>query len=296
VQTCAFDLPNTLTVGAYNVDPGGFGLFANFDSLGNLDILADGLVEHPFWGSTFGTSFATPRVAAALSNETAAALAILPPEVFFGGDLSDAEFGEIQDGVVDSLSTPVRLFLANGFEPVVPVYTPELFDGVYPRIVEGSFGLPDFQVVAAEVLNEFGFGLSETQARTVAYLYEAGLDRDGDIDVAGLNFWIDQREEGLSEVGLAEAFLFSAEFSSSYGNPDFLSDTDLVRTLYRNVLDREGEQAGIDFWTGLLFDGTVTRPEMLLEFSVSGENRAGSPYVEALVEVSPGIWAFDFSA
>ncbi|MEM7497981.1 MAG: DUF4214 domain-containing protein [Pseudomonadota bacterium] len=143
-----------------------------------------------------------------------------------------------------------------------------------------------------------GAGLSIGEARTVARLYEAGLDRNGNIDLPGLNFWIDQRAGGLTERALAQAFLGSAEFEAAFGDaldasdPRFLSDRDLVEQLFRNVLDREGEQAGVDFWVGQLQSPSVSRADMLLAFAESPENIAGTPLVDTLVEDTTGNWFF----
>lgn len=140
--------------------------------------------------------------------------------------------------------------------------------------------------------------LTEAQAQTVALLYEAGLNRDGNIDLPGLNFWIDQREAGLSERQLSRAFLESNEFTAAFGEafdtgaPDYLSNQALVEQLYRNVLNREGETAGVDFWTGLVASPEFTRADLLLAFAGSPENVAGSPFVEDLAETAPGAWEF----
>ncbi|MEO0625264.1 MAG: DUF4214 domain-containing protein [Pseudomonadota bacterium] len=143
-----------------------------------------------------------------------------------------------------------------------------------------------------------GGGLSIGEARKVARLYEAGLDRNGNIDLPGLNFWIDQRAAGLTERALAQAFLGSAEFEVAFGDaldagdPRFLNDRDLVQQLFRNVLDREGEQAGVDFWVGQLQSPSVSRADMLLAFAESPENIAGTPLVDTLVEDTTGDWFF----
>lgn len=136
-------------------------------------------------------------------------------------------------------------------------------------------------------------GLTPEEARLVAYLYEAGLDRDGDIDLAGLNFWIDRREAGLSEVDMARFFLDSPEFEAAFGDPAALSDRALVERLYENVLDRPGEAAGVDFWVGTLADPGYGRAALLRDFAASPENLAASAFVETLSEVAPGEWAFD---
>jgi hypothetical protein len=134
--------------------------------------------------------------------------------------------------------------------------------------------------------------ISEAGAKTVAYVYEAGLNRDGAIDLPGLNFWIDKREQGLSEHDLSQAFLNSNEFRDAFGDPNTLSDLQMVEVLYRNVLNREGEQGGIDFWVGVLANPGFDRADLLLSFAGSAENLQGSAFVNGLSETQPGIWEF----
>lgn len=134
--------------------------------------------------------------------------------------------------------------------------------------------------------------LSREDAATVAYLYEAGLDRDGAIDLPGLNFWIGQREAGMSELALAQAFLDSDEFRAVVGNHTAMSDRQLVEALYRNVLNRDGEAAGVDFWTDAASDPAYSDAHLLLAFAESPENVTASPGVAALIETEPGLWDF----
>ncbi|MEM9144614.1 MAG: cadherin-like domain-containing protein [Pseudomonadota bacterium] len=129
-------------------------------------------------------------------------------------------------------------------------------------------------------------------AQTVAFAYEAGLDRDGNIDLPGLNFWIGARADGLSEDDLAQAFLDSPEFEASFGDPDTLSDRELVEQFYLNVLNRAGEEGGINFWETALSDPNFDRNDLLIAFADSPENLLGSPEVTTLTEVSPGMWDF----
>lgn len=84
------------------------------------------------------------------------------------------------------------------------------------------------------------FSLTLVEAQTVALLFEAALNRDGQIGLGGLNFHIDAREAGLSEERLAQQFLDSPEFARAFGEPESLTDQELVEVLFRNVLNREG--------------------------------------------------------
>jgi hypothetical protein len=82
---------------------------------------------------------------------------------------------------------------------------------------EGTDALTGVEVVLfddGQMTLARGFTLQER----VALTYEAGLDRDGDIDLPGLNFWIDEREGELGEREMAFAFLESGEFVEKFGN------------------------------------------------------------------------------
>jgi len=151
-----------------------------------------------------------------------------------------------------------------------------------------------FQDIAGLELD--GGGLTIGEAALVALLYDAGLDRNGAVDLPGLNFWIDSREGGASEAAVAREFLRSPEFRENFGNAldpaagDYLANGALVRQLYRNVLDREGETAGIDYWTGLLDDSAISRARLLVAFADSAENRAASSLDDTISETTEGDW------
>lgn len=132
----------------------------------------------------------------------------------------------------------------------------------------------------------------EARAESIAYLYEAGLDRDGNIDEGGLNFWIDTAGNGFSQRQIAQAFLDSAEFEAAFGAPETLTDEQYVEQLYQNVLDRASDQAGFDFWFGALESVGGQRDVLLIAFARSNENITGSPDVATLTETEPGIWEF----
>lgn len=167
------------------------------------------------------------------------------------------------------------------------------FDTIFYKIRDASFDTAEGRVdVRVERNPDIGLGLSKQEARELALLYEAGLNRNGRIDNGGLNYWIDQREEGLGLRAVSNFFLNSNEFTQAFGDVDTLSDLDFVQQLYRNVLDREGEQRGVDFWLGELALPQVTRADVLISFARSPENVANSGFVEDLAEVSPGVWDF----
>ena len=101
-------------------------------------------------------------------------------------------------------------------------------------------------------------------------LYNASFKRLPDPD--GLRYWIDNFSSGKDdERAVASSFLASAEFKERYG--ENLSNANYVNTLYVNVLGRDYDQAGYNYWLGNLNSGLETRYELLLGFSESLENK-----------------------
>lgn len=161
--------------------------------------------------------------------------------------------------------------------------------------VDHLFSVEIIQFNDREVVLANGVALQTIELSTdkrIALLYEAGLNRDGRVDKDGLNFWIDQQEAGRSERDISFNFLRSEEFTNSFGSLDSLSDLALVNQLYSNVLNREGEAGGVTFWTGRLGQSDFDRADLLLSFSYSPENQAGSQFISRLVEVDTGIYDF----
>jgi Domain of unknown function (DUF4214) len=98
-------------------------------------------------------------------------------------------------------------------------------------------------------------------------LYTAAFDREP--DEVGLGYWIEQLDNGASLQLAASGFIHSAEFESLYGAN--ASDTTFVTKLYNNVLDRNPDQGGLDYWLYQLDNG-MSRESALINFSESGEN------------------------
>ncbi|MFC0168161.1 FG-GAP-like repeat-containing protein [Pseudoduganella danionis] len=101
-------------------------------------------------------------------------------------------------------------------------------------------------------------------------IYQAAFERKPDL--AGLGYWISVMDKGVSLSTVASGFVGSAEFRSIYGPQP--TNLEIVLKFYQNVLHREGETAGINFWTGLLDNHTITVADALVGFSESAENKA----------------------
>jgi hypothetical protein len=92
-------------------------------------------------------------------------------------------------------------------------------------------------------------------------------------DYPGLQFWINYFKAGNSLHDISNFFAASPEFTSTYGS---LTNAQFVTLVYDNVLGREPDQAGFDFWLNQLEANAMTRGQVMLAFSESAEYRATS--------------------
>lgn len=97
----------------------------------------------------------------------------------------------------------------------------------------------------------------------VVRLYAAVFLRLPDSD--GFEYWVEHEWDGVS---IAAYFANSAEFKARYGS---LTDAEFVDLVYDNVLGRAGEQAGVNYWNGVL--RTEPRSTVIVGFADSAEFR-----------------------
>lgn len=100
-------------------------------------------------------------------------------------------------------------------------------------------------------------------------LYQAAFDRKP--DSAGLKHNVLLMDDGMTLKQMASAFLNSAEFKARYGAAP--SDTSYVTSLYRNILGRDPEAAGLAGWLDRLSSGQMDKVDVLMGFSESAENK-----------------------
>ena len=102
-------------------------------------------------------------------------------------------------------------------------------------------------------------------------LYNAAFSRFPDFN--GLKYWIEQFSSGRNTRRVvAQSFLDSEEFIETYGSN--VSNETYVNNLYKNVLGRDADTEGLNYWVSNLRNGIETRYEALLGFSESAENKA----------------------
>lgn len=113
---------------------------------------------------------------------------------------------------------------------------------------------------------EFVLRLNHLDRGPVQRLYRAFFLRDA--EDAGLNYWFGQQIGGMPLAAIAEQFAITPEFITRYGT---LTDRQFVQLVYRNVLKRDPEISGLDYWTGQLTSGRLSRGEVMVGFSESPE-------------------------
>lgn len=99
----------------------------------------------------------------------------------------------------------------------------------------------------------------------VLRLYWAFFDRIPDL--GGAQYWIDQSNKCASLGDIAYSFQMSDEFRLRYGSQTGRAYLELV---YANVLDRQPDQAGADYWLRQLAGG-MDRSRLMLYFAQSNE-------------------------
>ena len=114
-----------------------------------------------------------------------------------------------------------------------------------------------------------GLWVGNDNAAAIARLYDAAYDRLPDED--GLISWTQSLAGGTTLLAIATTFLNSSEGQQIYGG---LSNAQFVDTLYQTVLNRAADSGGRAVYLEALTNGTLTRAQMLVEFSESAEHRA----------------------
>ncbi|WP_227367881.1 DUF4214 domain-containing protein [Halomonas sp. M20] len=102
-------------------------------------------------------------------------------------------------------------------------------------------------------------------------IYDSVLNRAADQE--GLSFYTNQMDEGVSHTDIANSLLNSEEFTANFGDVDDLGNDEYVDLLYQNVLDREADGGGREYYVNQLEQG-VSRADIVGSFSESEEHQA----------------------
>jgi len=102
------------------------------------------------------------------------------------------------------------------------------------------------------------------QIDALAALYAGYFDRAP--DPAGLQFWINEIDNGRDFNTIAADFATSSEATALYPyltTPDLVTPTTFVTSIYLNLFNRSPDDAGLKFWTDALDAGTVSAADMV---------------------------------
>jgi hypothetical protein len=88
-------------------------------------------------------------------------------------------------------------------------------------------------------------------------------------DPGGFAYWQRQLDAGKGLINAAKKFAESSEFKRTYGS---LSNSAFIDLVYQNVLGRNAEPAGKQFWLTRLDNHTKNRGDVMINFSESSEN------------------------
>lgn len=100
-------------------------------------------------------------------------------------------------------------------------------------------------------------------------IYQAAFNRTP--DAKGLGYWVNALDKGAALKDVAAGFVAGAEFKQLFGQDPTAAT--FVTGMYRNVLQRAPDQAGLDYWVGVM-NGGLSQAEVLAYFSESPENVA----------------------
>jgi hypothetical protein len=123
-------------------------------------------------------------------------------------------------------------------------------------------------LISATVATGFmGMDFEYTNAKEiVAQQYACILKRPA--EVGGMKWWSDQVAKGGDKVSISDALINSAEGQHRYGSK---SNFDFIKDVYKSVLGREGEEGGLQWWSGQLDNG-ATRGTIYNEFIKLADN------------------------
>ncbi len=110
----------------------------------------------------------------------------------------------------------------------------------------------------------------------VLRLYRAFFNREAELE--GAQYWIQQSRNGANLDDIAWAFANGPEFKKRYGNA---TDAQFVAIVYQNVLGRNYDQDGFNYWLGKIQSGELTRHGAVRWIAASPEFRIRRPQAPA---------------
>jgi hypothetical protein len=280
----------------YNVDPGSTGVpildFFFTDATAGLDLdFTTGVIENDGFGNVETFDFTTiPDATILFATNLADIVADGPGAqrvILYGGDdlfLADMSGNDSIDGGdgddlvrIDSISQGEMMLTFFGVRTTVS----DRFDPAGETALLRVETIETEGGVAFELDKHDGIGLiSAANLTTLTELYIAYFNRAP--DALGLSFWATAfQKNGFSFEAIADLFFEQPETVALYSD---MSNSDFVTAVYNNVLGRDPELDGFNFWTGQLNAGNITASSFILDLLAGARAATGSPADVAYIE------------
>ncbi|WP_439122058.1 DUF4214 domain-containing protein [Marivita sp.] len=130
--------------------------------------------------------------------------------------------------------------------------------------------------------------LTEADMLAFSELYVAYFNRAP--DATGLLFWGSALADGMSMNEIARQFFDQPETQALYGGSS--STGDFVTAVYSNILGRNPDTDGFDYWTRVLDNGAVDRAEFILAMIDGAKAATGSAADAQYLETKAEIGAY----
>jgi VCBS repeat-containing protein len=238
------------------------GASADMGAQGTLRRVYDTLFDRP--ADAAGTAFWAGMNARGMSMHDIAANLLSAPEASALVKMSNAAF--VDRLYLDALGAqPLKLASAEERAGWVAMLDQGKTDraGVLVGIANST------QKLSLDAQEQSQIAFANTDAATVVRLYDTVFGRLG--DEAGVNYWIERSEAGVTMKVIVNAFLLSAEGQQHYANT---GDDQFVDALYNVGLGRHADAAEISWWSDKLHTGVLSRSDMVLYFADSPEKVA----------------------
>jgi hypothetical protein len=134
----------------------------------------------------------------------------------------------------------------------------------------------------------------------LAQFYAAATQFQGQVPLSGLEYWENQLAAGMPLAAIAQSFIDTSYFQSTFGDPGTTHDEHVsyVEQLYKNILKMnvDATNSGVAYWAGQMDSGTLSGAVTLLSFTNAAP---GASPIDAMPGATAGAgsgWLIDPAA
>lgn len=128
----------------------------------------------------------------------------------------------------------------------------------------------------------FAADYSDKLDAPVLRLYQAYFNRIPDL--GGAKYWLDVRRNGRSLTEIAGFMAGGLEFANTYQGT---TNAQYVDRVYQNILGRNYDQAGYEYWLATLNEGRLTRVGVVFYITQNAEFIRNHPFINDRPEPQP---------